>query len=94
MTSAVGGNPLPESLSGPCRRLRYHELNTHKVTKRMEELEQMRRRSSPSKKYPEQERNLRRCAAMMRRGGCPGARARCRARNATSSRFPREGFVY
>jgi len=32
MTSAVGGNPLPESLSGPCRRLRYHELNTHKVT--------------------------------------------------------------
>jgi len=33
MTSAVGGNPLPESLSGPCRLLRYHELNTHKVTK-------------------------------------------------------------
>jgi hypothetical protein len=34
MTSAVGGNPLPESLSGPCRRLRYHEPNTHKVTKK------------------------------------------------------------
>ena len=33
MTSDVGGSPLPESLSGPCRRLRYHELNTHKVTK-------------------------------------------------------------
>jgi hypothetical protein len=33
MTSAVGGSPLPESLSGPCRRLRYHEHNTHKVTK-------------------------------------------------------------
>ena len=33
VTSAVGGSPLPESLSGPCRRLRYHELNTHKVTK-------------------------------------------------------------
>jgi hypothetical protein len=32
MTSAVGGSPLPESLPGPCRRLRYHELNTHKVT--------------------------------------------------------------
>jgi len=37
MTSAVGCNPLPESLSGPCRRLRYHELNTHKVTKEEEE---------------------------------------------------------
>ena len=33
MTSAVGGNHLPESLSGPCRCLRYHELKTHKVTK-------------------------------------------------------------
>ena len=33
MTSAVGCNPLPESLSGLCRRLRYHKLNTHKVTK-------------------------------------------------------------
>jgi hypothetical protein len=37
VTSAVGGNHLPESLSGPCRCLRYHELkdalNTHKVTK-------------------------------------------------------------
>ena len=33
MTSAVGGSPLPESLSGPCRRLRFHEHNTHKVTK-------------------------------------------------------------
>jgi len=33
MTSAVGCSPLPESLSGPCRRLRYHEHNTHKVTK-------------------------------------------------------------
>ena len=32
MTSAAGRNPLPESLSGPCRRLRYHEPNTHKVT--------------------------------------------------------------
>ena len=36
MTSAVGGHPLPESLSGPCRRLRYHEPNTHKVTKMWE----------------------------------------------------------
>jgi len=26
MTSAVGGSHLPESLSGPCRWLRYHEL--------------------------------------------------------------------
>jgi len=26
MTSAVGGIHLPESLSGPCRWLRYHEL--------------------------------------------------------------------
>jgi hypothetical protein len=33
VTSAVGGNHLPESLSGPCRCLCYHELNTHKVTK-------------------------------------------------------------
>ena len=33
MTSAVGGSPLPESLSGTCRRLRYHEHNTHKVTR-------------------------------------------------------------
>jgi len=33
MTSVVGCNHLPESLSGPCRCLRYHELNTHKVTK-------------------------------------------------------------
>ena len=33
MTSSVGGNPLPESLSGPCRRLCYHEYPTHKVTK-------------------------------------------------------------
>jgi hypothetical protein len=33
VTSAVGGNHLPESLSGPCRCLRYHELTTHKVTK-------------------------------------------------------------
>ena len=33
MTSAVGGNPLPESISGPCRLLSYHEPNTHKVTK-------------------------------------------------------------
>ena len=30
MTSAVGGSPLPESLSGPCRRLRYHETNNSK----------------------------------------------------------------
>ena len=37
MTSAMGGSPLPESLSGPCRRLRYHELNTHKVTKSLTE---------------------------------------------------------
>ena len=28
-----GSPTTPESLSGPCRRLRYHELNTHKVTK-------------------------------------------------------------
>jgi hypothetical protein len=34
MTSAVGGSHLPESHSGPCRWLCYHELNTHKVTKR------------------------------------------------------------
>jgi hypothetical protein len=33
VTSTVGGNLLPESLSGPCRCLRYHELTTHKVTK-------------------------------------------------------------
>jgi hypothetical protein len=33
MTSAVGDNHLPESLSGPCGCFRYHELNTHKVTK-------------------------------------------------------------
>jgi hypothetical protein len=31
MTSDVGGIPLPESLSGPCRRLRYHETNNSKV---------------------------------------------------------------
>jgi hypothetical protein len=30
MTSDVGGIPLPESLSGPCRRLRYHETNNSK----------------------------------------------------------------
>ena len=40
MTSDVGGNHLPESLSGPCRLLRYHELNTHKVTK-LDELMKM-----------------------------------------------------
>jgi hypothetical protein len=33
VTSAVGDNHLPESLSGPCRCSRYHELNTHKLTK-------------------------------------------------------------
>ncbi len=33
VTSAVGDNHLPESLSGPCGCFRYHELNTHKVTK-------------------------------------------------------------
>ena len=33
MTSAVGGNPLLESVYGPRGRLRYHEHNTHKVTK-------------------------------------------------------------
>jgi hypothetical protein len=33
MTSAVGGSPLPELVYGPCGRLRYHEQNTHKVTK-------------------------------------------------------------
>jgi hypothetical protein len=33
VTSAVGDNHLPESLSGPCGWFRYHELNTHKVTK-------------------------------------------------------------
>jgi hypothetical protein len=47
MTSAVGDSHLPESLSGPCEwfpiqlprtqqsqshKVRYHELNTHKVT--------------------------------------------------------------
>jgi hypothetical protein len=31
MTPDVGGIPLPESLSGPCRRLRYHETNNSKV---------------------------------------------------------------
>ena len=31
MTSDVVCNPLPESLSGPCRRLRYHETNNSKV---------------------------------------------------------------
>jgi hypothetical protein len=31
--SAVGGNHLPESLSGPCRCLRYHELTDIKVSK-------------------------------------------------------------
>jgi len=38
VTSAVVGNHLPELLSGPCRCLRYHELNTHKVTKGGQEL--------------------------------------------------------
>jgi hypothetical protein len=33
MTSDVGDNHLPESLSGPCGCFRYHELNTLKVTK-------------------------------------------------------------
>jgi len=33
MTSAVGVNHLPESLSGPCGCFSYHEVNTHKVTK-------------------------------------------------------------
>jgi len=33
MTSAMGDNHLPESLSGHCGCFRYHELNTHKVTK-------------------------------------------------------------
>ena len=33
MTSAVGGSPLLELVSGPRGRLRYHEHNTHKVTK-------------------------------------------------------------
>jgi hypothetical protein len=36
VTSAVGGKHLPESLSGPCRCLRFHELNTHKVTKKVQ----------------------------------------------------------
>ena len=31
MTSAVAGSPLPESLCGPCRRLRYHETHNSKV---------------------------------------------------------------
>ena len=33
MTSTVGDNHLPESISGPCGCFRYHELNTHKITK-------------------------------------------------------------
>ncbi len=33
MTSAVGGSPLLDLVSGPRGRLRYHEHNTHKVTK-------------------------------------------------------------
>jgi hypothetical protein len=33
MTSAVGGSHLPESLSGPCRWLRYRELKSTKVPK-------------------------------------------------------------
>ena len=39
VTSDVGDNHLPESLSGPCGCFRYHELNTHKVTKRERERE-------------------------------------------------------
>ena len=33
MTSDVGGSHLPESLSGPCRWLRYRELKSTKVPK-------------------------------------------------------------
>jgi hypothetical protein len=33
MTSDVGGIHLPESLSGPCRCLRYRELKSTKVPK-------------------------------------------------------------
>ena len=38
MTSDVGGIPLPESFSGPCRRLRYHETNNSKVQRRRRQL--------------------------------------------------------
>jgi hypothetical protein len=41
MTFDVGGIPLPESLSGPCRRLRYHETNNSKVQKSSPPREQL-----------------------------------------------------